>query len=132
MDFAVDRLNEGTWLHMYPEGRVNVTKEDMRIKWGIGRLIAESRVTPIVLPMYHLGMDSILPNRKPYIPKFWQKVTVVIGDPIPVDQELRRLRSRGAGEDETRKVLTDLVQSHLHKLRIEAEIHHARHRAGGH
>jgi 1-acyl-sn-glycerol-3-phosphate acyltransferase len=63
MDFAVDRLNEGHWLHLYPEGKVNVNKENMRIKWGVGRLIAECKVPPIIVPIYHFGMDSLLPNR---------------------------------------------------------------------
>ena len=63
MDFAVDRLNEGSWLHLYPEGKVNESKENMRIKWGVGRLIWECKIPPIIVPIYHFGMDSILPNR---------------------------------------------------------------------
>ena len=38
----------------------------MRFKWGVGRLVADAHVTPIVIPIYHQGMDSILPNREPY------------------------------------------------------------------
>ena len=71
MDFALDRLKEGHWLHVYPEGRVNANKELIRYKWGVGRLISECRprMLPIVVPIYHLGMDSVLPNKKPYIPR---------------------------------------------------------------
>ncbi len=47
-------------------GKVNEVKTEMRLKWGVGRLIADSKVTPIVIPIYHQGMDSILPNRTPY------------------------------------------------------------------
>ena len=39
---------------------------------GVGRLLAEASLTPIVIPFYHIGMDNILPNRYPYIPHFFQ------------------------------------------------------------
>lgn len=130
MDFAVDRLNEGSWVHLYPEGQVNLTKENMRLKWGVGRLISESKIPPIVIPIFHLGMDSILPNTKPYIPRFGQKVTIVIGEPIQLEQTLQELRDSNANDVETRLALTNLVQKTLFKLRVTAEIFHAKHLAG--
>ena len=130
MDFAVDRLNEGQWLHLYPEGKVNEAKSNMRIKWGVGRLISECRIPPIVVPIYHLGMDSILPNKKPHIPHFGQKVTVVIGKPISLKEALTELQEKNATKEEARLVLTNVVQKELFKLRITAEIFHAKHLQG--
>jgi monolysocardiolipin acyltransferase len=47
-------------------GKVNEEKSEMRLKWGVGRMICEAKVAPVVIPIYHQGMDSILPNRTPY------------------------------------------------------------------
>ena len=43
-------------------------------------------------------------------PRMFQKVTVVVGNPIKLDLVLEDLRSRGASAEEQRKVITDLVQ----------------------
>ena len=126
VNFAIDRLNEGHWVHLYPEGQVNEHKIDMRYKWGVGRLIAECNVTPIVIPIYHVGMDDILPNTRPFYPRFGKKVTVLVGKPIPVMDTLERLREKQASDEEKRKTLTDLIEKHLKGLRINAEIYHAR------
>ena len=131
MDFALEMLNHGHWVHMYPQGQVNLNpKENTRFKWGVGRLITESNQTPIVIPIYHLGMDSILPNRKPYIPRFGQKVTIVVGSPINVQEILDELKKTNASALECRLKLTNLIQDKLYALRISAEIYHGKHLAG--
>ena len=49
-------------------GKVNLENAVTRWKWGVGRLIAESAKTPIVIPLWHVGMEDILPTRSPLIP----------------------------------------------------------------
>jgi len=103
----------------------------MRIKWGIGRAISESKKLPIVIPIYHLGMDSILPNKYPYIPHFGQKVTVIVGTPIKLEETLQDLKNSNASPLEMRLKITELIQKQLFSLRTTAEIYHAKHLSGG-
>ncbi len=74
--------------------QVNTNPRDtalLPLRWGVGHLVLEcfKRVpteeeSPVVLPIYHLGMDDLLPNTKPYFPRVAKRVTVCIGEPIPV------------------------------------------------
>jgi monolysocardiolipin acyltransferase len=55
MNEMLEKLNNGHWLHVFPEGKINLEKEIIRLKWGVGRLIADCKETPIVLPFFHFG-----------------------------------------------------------------------------
>lgn len=60
VDFCIDRMdNYGDWIHMFPEGKVNMEgKGLLRLKWGVGRMIADLKKVPIVLPFWHLGRSA--------------------------------------------------------------------------
>jgi len=125
MDFCIEQLNNGQWVHIFPEGKVNMTGEIIRFKWGVGRLISESKICPIVVPMWHVGMEKVLPHDPPYYPRLGKRVTLVIGQPLMLDNIVRDLKSSGKSEVEQRKHITDIIQGEMYLLRKEAEQLHS-------
>ena len=121
MDFIIERLDNGEWTHIFPEGKINLEKGIIRYKWGVGRLIAEAKKIPIVLPMYHIGMDDILPNKKPYIPRIKKKVTLLVGQPMEFTDDLELMRLMKKTPAEIRKYITDKIQEEVFKLKEKAE-----------
>ncbi|RKP26880.1 acyltransferase-domain-containing protein, partial [Syncephalis pseudoplumigaleata] len=51
INFALDRLNDGEWIHVFPEARINQAPDMIRFKWGVARLIMECKQLPIVIPL---------------------------------------------------------------------------------
>jgi monolysocardiolipin acyltransferase len=97
-DFLSDRLDEGHWVHIFPEG--GRTRRDdgllsKEFKPGVGRLIAETN--PIGLPFYHFGMHQVLPIGAK-VPRWGKNVRLMFGDAIDFSKELV---SQIAGDDET-------------------------------
>lgn len=84
-----------------------------RMKWGVGRLILESPVLPIVIPICHLGMDEVLPNEPPYMFRTGKRVTMNYGEPIDFSGLLADLRASKVSEMEARKAITDRIQEEL-------------------
>lgn len=117
MDFMAERLRHGDWVHVFPEGRVNAHKEFLRLKWGVGRLAAECGPGVLVLPLWHEGMDCVLPNREPYVVRGGRRVFLCVGEPVPLGPLLARLRAEKASEEATRRALTDRIQNELLRLR---------------
>ncbi|XP_041379502.1 tafazzin-like [Gigantopelta aegis] len=124
MDFMLEKLNKGQWVHMFPEGKVNLSQEFMRLKWGVGRLISECKIPPMVIPMHHIGMDDVLPNEPPYIPQMRKKVTLLIGKPMDFSKELEKLKALKKTPREIRKRITDLIQEEFAQLKERTEALH--------
>ncbi|XP_078340785.1 tafazzin-like [Crassostrea virginica] len=120
MDFALDKIDQGGWVHIFPEGKINLEKTYIRFKWGIGRLLTEAQQCPIVLPYAHVGMDDALPTKTPYIPRIKQKITILVGNPIDFSEELERLKHKMT-TTELRKHFTDILQEKLRALHKEAQ-----------
>lgn len=121
VDFMLDKLNSGEWVHIFAEGKVNMTHELLRFKWGVGRLVSECRNNPLIVPMWHLGMDDLLPNTPPYIPRIRKKVTVLFGEPIDLSELVRSLHRSDFSPVECRKQITDHIQQKMHELKEKAE-----------
>ncbi|KAM3959467.1 tafazzin, phospholipid-lysophospholipid transacylase [Aphomia sociella] len=120
IDFCIERLMRGEWVHIFPEGRVNVDKEHIRFKWGVGRLVEAASARgrpPLIVPVWHEGLDRVLPNQEPYILKFRKRVFLHVGEPIQIHHLLDRLKQANATEEETRKAITERIQDELVRLR---------------
>lgn len=96
-DFLRDRLLEGRWVHIFPEGGRTRRERGLLsgpFKPGLGRLIAETH--PIGLPFYHMGMDEVLPIGAK-IPRRGKRVRLMFGEPIDYDE---KFVTQMAGTDE--------------------------------
>jgi len=71
---------------------------------------------PIVIPICHLGMDQVLPNKTPYMFKMGKKVTMNYGEPIDFTNLLAELRASKANAMEARKAITERIQEELLRL----------------
>ena len=65
-------MNEGSWCHVFPEGRVwqnwRFENNEPRLgpfKIGVGKILAHCTHTPIIIPIYHKYMDEIIPEKLP-------------------------------------------------------------------
>lgn len=116
VDFAIERLNDfGDWLHIFPEGKVNLERKKLyRLKWGIGRIISELKMTPIVVPFHHTGMAEFLPTRQPYIPRVGKRIFVNIGQPLNLQPVLDSIKDFNPRDK--RKAITDYIQAEMEKL----------------
>ena len=85
-----------------------------------------SRV-PVVLPLYHCGMDSVLPNKYPYIPQIGQRVTIVVGEPIYLESLIDIIKKQNLDRVAARRIITDRIQEEMSKLREQAEKLHRSH-----
>uniref|UniRef100_A0A0A9WNY8 Tafazzin family protein n=1 Tax=Lygus hesperus TaxID=30085 RepID=A0A0A9WNY8_LYGHE len=124
INFCVDKLHNGEWVHVFPEGKVNMNKEFIRLKWGVGRMIYDSPVTPIVVPIWHIGMEEILPNEPPYILKTGKKVTFNFGEPINFSNLLKELKEARVNAESARQAITEKIQVELMNLKIQTEALH--------
>jgi len=60
MEIALSHLNAGSWVHMFPEGKVNENPSRLlNFKWGVARLILDSKKPPVLMTFWHDGKFNI-------------------------------------------------------------------------
>lgn len=111
VDFAIDKLNEGAWIHLFGEGKVNQPNVDkhesnilphklLRFKWGVGRIVMEAVKPPVIIPMWLSGFDKLMPEDRPspykFFPRRGANLSITFGKPIDDDNvkaTLKRYKS---------------------------------------
>ncbi|KAM3335211.1 hypothetical protein ACQJBY_029555 [Aegilops geniculata] len=75
MDMALSKLNNGGWVHIFPEGSRSKDggKTIAPAKRGVGRLVMDADSLPVVVPFVHTGMQDIMPVGK-RIPRTGKRV----------------------------------------------------------
>ncbi|QCD77771.1 monolysocardiolipin acyltransferase [Vigna unguiculata] len=124
MDLALSKLNNGSWVHIFPEGSRSRDggKTMSSSKRGVGRLVLDGDRTPLVVPFVHTGMQEIMPIGANF-PRIGKIVTVLIGDPINFDDILELDMEKGL--DVPRGRLYDAIASRigdrLHELKAQVD-----------
>jgi len=100
MNHAVTLLEppHDAWIHIFPEGRIYQAPDlaQRYYKFGVSKLILEPKKTPIVIPMFHSGMEQVMREYHvppQFIPSTGKDLHIGFGDPIPLDT-WRPLRQR--------------------------------------
>lgn len=119
IDVAVEKLDSKAWIHMFPEGYVNQrtmgrvgplsgTKETpegtrllpselLRFRWGVGRILMETKTLPHIVPMWIDGFHEVMPDDRTtprWLPKTGKSVNVTFGNSIDLEKEIGPLIAR--------------------------------------
>jgi len=114
---SIELLNEGGWIHIMSEGKINTSGFLLSpLRWGIGKLVESSNVTPLVLPLYHLGFDKLMPLKKPYRPHPFQSISVLVGEPLDFGPLVLKNKEHGRKPEDTYIAVTKSVELSLIEL----------------
>ncbi|GAA5876139.1 hypothetical protein JCM16303_007035 [Sporobolomyces ruberrimus] len=87
VDLASKKLDEGNWVHIFPEGKIK--QEDLtelrRFKWGVSRILMECERLPLIVPVWIKGFEQVMdePRVSPhFVPNTNKDITILYGKPI--------------------------------------------------
>ncbi len=121
MDVVVKKLNLGSWIHMFPGGSRNIDGSVGKIRNGVARLIAEPSITPIVVPIYHSGMNQIL-SRGEMIPvAFGKRLYISVGSPIDFGDVISKHRRGEISQEDLFREICSRIEIELNRLKEEVE-----------
>ncbi|KAF9482019.1 hypothetical protein BDN70DRAFT_854183 [Pholiota conissans] len=135
---AIQKVNEGGWVHLYGEGKVNqpmtypLDKHGQahlpRFKWGVGRILMEAKTPPMVIPMWLTGFDKLMPEGRPfpykYLPRIGARLSVTFGDPVSEDEIAEALNiTRTPRQQHGADVAVDAHYTALVRKKVTAILH---------
>lgn len=109
---AIDYINKGQVLCIFPEGTRSATGELLPGKPGCAMIACKTKA--VVVPSAIWGSHEILP-KKAYLPRL-SKVKIKIGKPIFFDELYSRLGSEGEDEREVYNLMTDKIMNEIREL----------------
>ncbi|KAF0852197.1 mitochondrial tafazzin (phospholipid lysophospholipid transacylase) [Andalucia godoyi] len=122
MEFAKHKLENGDWVHIFPEGTRSRDGSLGAIRSGVGMLVAESKVLPTVIPIYHAGMENLL-GVGAVLPSVLEHVHVVVGEPIPLDDLFTNSAALQAQNPETKGVSSLFLNSKVDGEVLKEELY---------
>lgn len=125
MDHAVELLEDGDWINVFPEGkRTRTGKLNTPLRAGVGRLVADPRVPPVVVPVIHRGIDQVLP-RGSWVPLTQGKpMTIHVGEPMHFGPMVASLRTQGRSEEHVYEAVTAEIEHAMVQLEKDVEAAH--------
>lgn len=107
MQHALDRMNDGKWEQYFPGRKVNQLSRMLYFKWGVGRLIMDANIPPVVLPLWHFGFEKILPE--PKLPQDGERVlhTHLVEDPGPLTKPSKWIGGDGNNNGELEQIVVE-------------------------
>ncbi|KAI8983753.1 tafazzin [Pilobolus umbonatus] len=121
VDFAIRKMNQHGWVHIYPEAKVNIEPRMIRFKWGVGRISMEADLPPILIPIWHKGMNRVKPLYGNPSFRIGQDVLLVFGDPIVYDDILDNWKKGKISRKEARMLITSRLYDALEHMKSEYE-----------
>ena len=98
MDDVIGKLSEGDWVHMFPEGTRSQDGAIQPMKLGVGRMVTDASVTPLVVPFVHHGMENIL-RRGEWVPvNVGQNLGIIVGDALDFQPLIDEYRASGRSQ----------------------------------
>ncbi|KAJ4967950.1 hypothetical protein NE237_014651 [Protea cynaroides] len=123
LDMALSKLNNGGWVHIFPEGSRSRDggKTMGSTKRGVGRLVMDADTMPAVVPFVHTGMQDMMPIGSSF-PKIGKTVTVLVGDPIQFDDLLLSVNdTQQASREALYDVISSRIGQRLHELKVQVD-----------
>lgn len=122
LDMAVSKLNNGGWVHIFPEGSRSRDggKSMGSAKRGVGRLVLDADSIPIVVPFVHSGMQEVVPIGAT-LPRVGKTVTVLVGDPIHFDDLLHPNSNKLSSRESSYDAVSSRIGERLQELKAQAD-----------
>jgi len=148
-DFT-EKLNNKDWCHIFAEGKIvqpwRFERDEPHLgefRIGPAKVLTHQDKAPICLPMYHIGMHNVYPERqlKPKkgqkkargastpisaIPRIGNQIDIFVGEPFSVEPWIERVKALGAQgvtweNDAAYKEIQEDLTNHLRERLLEVE-----------